>query len=214
MCNNHPAIKPLLENNQTWAQSSIESDSEFFSRNATEQHPEYLWIGFSDSRVPANNIVGLAPGELFVHRNIANNVQISDINCLSVIQYAVDVLKVKHIVVCGHYGCGGVQAAMGNADLGLVGQWIRPIKDIYVEHKAEIEKLPSQTEQVNRLCELNVIEQVKNLAKTKTVQGAWQREQALTIHGLVYSLADGTLNDLQVTTNSLADIDNAYQITP
>jgi len=214
MCKEHQQLEQLIANNQQWSKTCVEKDSEFFHRLAAQQHPDYLWIGCSDSRVPANDIVGLAPGELFVHRNIANAVQATDFNCLSVLQYAVEVLKVKHIIVCGHYGCGGVQAAMGTEELGLADNWLRQIKDIYVKHKADLDNLRFRDQQINRLCELNVIEQVGNLAKTKVVQHAWQRGQELSIHGWVYSICDGLVNDLQVTTDNLSQVDSAYHLSP
>ncbi|GLX77405.1 carbonic anhydrase [Thalassotalea insulae] len=207
-------ITQLLANNINWSKTCVEQDGDFFHRLAAQQYPEYLWIGCSDSRVPANEIVGLAPGELFVHRNIANSVQATDFNCLSVLQYAVEILKVKHVIVCGHYGCGGVQAAMGNEEHGLVDNWLGQIKDIYVKHQQEIDALRFRQQKVNRLCELNVIEQVSHLARTKVVQHAWQRGQSLEIHGWIYSICDGQIKDLQVTVNSLSDVASCYHLTP
>ncbi|WP_448210984.1 carbonate dehydratase [Colwellia sp. MEBiC06753] len=207
-------VTQLLTNNIQWAKSCKDSDGEFFHRLAAQQHPEYLWIGCSDSRVPANEIVGLAPGELFVHRNIANAVQLTDFNCLSVIQYAVEVLKVKHIIVCGHYGCGGVQAAMGNEEHGIVDNWLGQIKDIYVKHLEEIDLLRFREQKINRLCELNVIEQVKNLARTKVVQHAWQRQQPLSIHGWIYSICDGQIKNLDVSAEDMSYIESPYHLTP
>lgn len=206
-------LTALKQNNQAWAATKCQHDPEFFSRLAAQQHPDYLWIGCSDSRVPANDIVGLEPGELFVHRNIANAVQDNDFNCLSVLQYAVEVLKVKHVIVCGHYGCGGVQAAMGNEEHGLVDNWLRQIKDLYVAHKADLDLLP-EPEQVNRLCELNVINQVSNLSKTKVIQHAWQRGQEVAIHGWVYGLKDGLVKDLEVSLASIDQVDPCYRLTP
>jgi len=214
MCEHHHELGNLLANNKVWSEQSIAKDPEFFHRLAEQQNPDYLWIGCSDSRVPANDIVGLAPGELFVHRNIANAVQATDLNCLSVLQYAVEILKVKHIIVCGHYGCGGVQAAMGNDEHGVVDNWLRQIKDVYVKHRDEIDALRFRDQQVNRMCELNVIEQVDNLSKTKVVQQAWQRGQSLSIHGWVYSICDGVIKDLDVSTNSLDSVDKAYHLSP
>lgn len=207
-------INELLKNNECWAEECTAHDAEFFHRLAEQQHPDYLWIGCSDSRVPANEIVGLAPGELFVHRNIANAVQATDFNCLSVLQYAVEVLKVKHIIVCGHYGCGGVQAAMGDEEHGLVDNWLGQIKDIYVKHKDEIDLLRFRDQKVNRLCELNVMEQVGHLARSKVVQHAWQRHQPLSIHGWIYSICDGKIKDLNVMANSMSDLDSSYHLTP
>lgn len=206
-------IEKLLENNQLWAETKCQSDPDFFKRLANQQHPEYLWIGCSDSRVPANDIVGLEPGELFVHRNIANAVQSTDFNCLSVLQYAVEVLKVKHIIVCGHYGCGGVQASMGNDEHGLVDNWLRQIKNIYVAHRAELDAL-SENQGFNRLCELNVMAQVDNLAKTKVVQHAWERGQELQIHGWIYAVGNGQIQNLNVSVSSIYDVDPAYRLNP
>lgn len=204
----------LLEKNQQWSQQCVAQDSEFFHRLAAQQNPEYLWIGCSDSRVPANDIVGLAPGELFVHRNIANAVQATDYNCLSVLQYAIEVLQVKHIIVCGHYGCGGVQAAMDNNEYGVVDNWLRQVKDVYVKNQQEIHQLRFRDQKLNRLCELNVIEQVNNLAKTKVIQHAWQRGQALSIHGWIYSICNGQINDLKVSCNNNLHLDPAYRLLP
>lgn len=202
----------LLINNKKWAKKKCQQDPEFFHRLAAQQNPDYLWIGCSDSRVPANEIVDLAPGELFVHRNIANAVQATDYNCLSVLQYAVDVLKVKHIIVCGHYGCGGIQAAMSNNEYGLVDSWLRQVKDIYVKNQQEIHELRFRDQKLNRLCELNVIEQVNNLAKTKVIQHAWQRGQFLSIHGWIYSICNGQINDLKVSCHNNKHLDPAYRL--
>ena len=209
MCN----LTRLKQNNQSWADSKCKKDPSFFKRLAQQQHPDYLWIGCSDSRVPANDIVGLEPGELFVHRNIANAIQDTDFNCLSVLQYAVEVLKVKHVIVCGHYGCGGVQAAMDNDEHGLVDNWLRQIKDLYVAHKVELDILP-RGQQVNKLCELNVMSQVSNLAKTKVVQHAWQRSQELSIHGWIYGLKDGLIKDLGVSLSSIEQVHPNYRLAP
>lgn len=207
-------INHLFENNQQWADKIKENDPDFFKNLSNQQKPEYLWIGCSDSRVPANDLLGMLPGEVFVHRNIANQVIHTDLNCLSVIQFAVDVLKVKHIIVCGHYGCGGVQAAMGNEEHGLVDNWLRQIKDIYVKHKDKIDLLRFRDQKVNRLCELNVMEQVGHLARSKVVQHAWQRHQPLSIHGWIYSICDGKIKDLNVMANSMSDLDSSYHLTP
>ncbi len=186
----------LLENNKRWA-ARIEGESPgFFQGLQHQQSPQYLWIGCSDSRVPANEIVDLAPGELFVHRNVANVVVHSDLNCLSVIQFAVDVLKVRHIIVCGHYGCGGVIAAYRNSQLGLISNWLRHIQDVALKHQTELKSLDSEEKIISRLTELNVSEQVLNVCQTTIVQGAWERGQALTVHGWIYGLHDGILHDL------------------
>lgn len=191
-------LKHLFENNERWARAILEEDADFFSRLAEQQKPEYLWIGCADSRVPANQIVNLDPGELFVHRNVANLVPHADINCLSVVQFAVDVLKVKHIIVTGHYGCGGVKAALEDERHGLVDNWINPVRNLRRVHAAEIDSLDGET-RLNRLCELNVMQQVENLANTTIVQDAWSRGQALDLHGWIYSVKDGKLQDLEVT---------------
>lgn len=208
------SLDDLIARNKKWAEQQKKEDPEFFHRLSVQQNPEYLWIGCSDSRVPANQVVGLDPGELFVHRNIANVVVHTDFNCLSVLQFAVDVFKVRHIIVCGHYGCGGVKAAMHNKEYGLVDNWLRHIKDIYITHKDEINALRFEQQRVNRLCELNVIEQVNNLSKTKIVQHAWDRGQELTIHGVIYSIADGLLKELNINTNSTKAIDPIFHMQP
>ena len=187
-----PYEKLLLEN-KAWAKKQKETDPDFFKRLASQQAPEFLWIGCSDSRVPADKITGTQPGEIFVHRNIANLVVNTDINLLSVLQYAVEVLKVKHIIVCGHYGCGGIRAAMTQHHFGIINHWIKNIKDIYRLHREEVDALPTEEERVNRLTELNVEEQVFNLAKTAIVQTAWKNEQRPQLHGWVYGLSDGII---------------------
>lgn len=198
-------LEKLFENNRNWAASMVEKDPNFFAKLAAQQHPEYLWIGCSDSRVPANEIVDLLPGELFVHRNIANVVAHSDLNCLSVLQFAIDVLGVKHIIVCGHYGCSGVHAAMTRKRIGLADNWLRHVQDVHQKHGRYLgDSLPTQ-EQHDRLCELNVIEQVANVCRTTIVQDAWDRGQELTIHGWIYGLKQGLLADLGVTIDS-ADV--------
>lgn len=189
----------LFENNRKWARGITDRDPEFFQRLVRQQSPEYLWIGCSDSRVPANEIVGLLPGELFVHRNVANLIAHTDLNALSVLQYAVDVLKVKHVILCGHYGCGGVKAAVDDHAHGLIDNWLRPIRDLRDRHAAEMERIPDPGRRADRLCELNVIEQVRNLAGTTIVQAAWARGQELALHGWIYRLADGLLKDLDVS---------------
>ncbi len=190
-------IQELLKRNRQWAQDQTARDPEFFTRLSKQQKPEYLWIGCSDSRVPANEIVGMAPGELFVHRNIANVVNHTDFNCLSVMQFAVEVLRVKHIIVCGHYGCGGVRAALSHDEFGFVDNWLRAIKEIYIKYQGELDELDGES-QVRRLCELSVVEQTINLAKTKCVQRAWDNGQDLKIHGWIYDIADGIIHDLSV----------------
>ncbi len=179
-----------------------QQDPEFFTRLSSQQAPEYLWIGCADSRVPANEIVGLAPGELLVHRNVANVVVHADLNCLSVMQFAVDVLRVEHIIVCGHYGCGGVRAALRDDRLGLVDNWLRHVQDVRWKHEKEIEGLRTEEQRHDRLCELNVIEQVVNVSQTTVVRDAWAREQPLTVHGWIYDLHDGLLRDLGVSVTT------------
>ncbi|MDA0747755.1 MAG: carbonate dehydratase [bacterium] len=201
----------LFEKNQAWAEHIHAEDPSFFQQLAQSQSPEYLWIGCADSRVPANEIVGLMPGELFVHRNIANLVIHTDMNCLSVIQFAVEVLKVKHIIVCGHYGCGGVRMAMENTTLGVIDNWLLHIKDVYVRHEDVLEVLEGETERLNRLCELNVIEQVHHVCHTPIVQKAWQLGQELSVHGWIYGMEDGRLQDLQVTIEKESEISSIYR---
>jgi carbonic anhydrase len=189
-------LPTLFENNQRWSDQRTQADPEFFSRLEAQQKPAYLWIGCSDSRVPANEITGLQSGELFVHRNVANLVLKDDLNSQSVIQYAVDVLQVQHIIICGHYGCGGVEAAIQDQPLGLIDNWLCNIKEIYQNNERELSKLPTHQERVNRLCELNIAQQVANLTRTSIVQKAWERKQPLSIHGWIYGLHDGLLKDL------------------
>ncbi len=188
-------LSNLFANNQAWARDMTRRDADFFKRLSAQQAPKYLWIGCSDSRVPANEIVGLLPGELFVHRNVANLVVHTDLNCLSVMQYAVDVLKVEHIIVCGHYGCGGVQAVLENRELGLVSNWLRHLADVREKYAAALAALPTDEERARRLCAWNVIEQVRHVCESTIVRTAWN-ERPLAIHGWVYSLADGLLQDL------------------
>ena len=196
----------LFDNNSAWAEGIKEQDPRFFNKLSEQQSPEYLWIGCSDSRVPANEIVGMLPGELFVHRNIANMVIHTDLNCLSVVQYAIDVLKVRHIIVCGHYGCGGVSAVVHEQRYGLVDNWLQHIKDIYYRYEERFENCLDQEERVDILCEINVAEQVMNLCHTTMVQDAWDRGQKLSLHGLIYSIRDGILRDLGVTYDSREDV--------
>ena len=192
-------LKHLFANNRAWAAKMTRRDPEFFTRLSNQQAPEYLWIGCADSRVPANEIVGLAPGELFVHRNVANVVVHADLNCLSVLQFAVEVLNVQHIIVCGHYGCGGVRAALRDDRLGLVDNWLRHVQDVRWKHLRELDSLSGEEEKLHRLCELNVIEQVTNVSQTTVVRDAWTRGRPLNVHGWIYDLHDGLLRDLGVS---------------
>ena len=198
-------LEDLKANNAAWSKGKTQVDPEFFKRLENQQSPEYLWIGCSDSRVPANEIVGLDPGELFVHRNVANLAPPQDANYLSVLQFAVDVIKVKHVMVVGHYGCGGVAAAIDGKRRGLVDHWLHPIREVHAEHRHELDALPGEKEKLNRLCELNVIRQVRNVAADVFVQDAWARGQSLAVHGWVYSLANGLVNDLNVGISSRED---------
>jgi carbonic anhydrase len=198
-------LEDLKSNNLAWSLRKTEADPQFFKRLEGQQSPEYLWIGCSDSRVPANEIVGLDPGELFVHRNVANLAPPQDANYLSVLQFAVDVIKVKHIMVVGHYGCGGVAAAIDGQRRGLVDHWLHPIREVHAEHRHELDALPTQKDKLNRLCELNVIRQVRNVASDVFVQDAWARGQQLSVHGWVYSLGNGLVTDLNVGISSLED---------
>lgn len=205
-------LKVLFENNKKWVESRISKDPNYFRHMAEAQDPYYLWIGCSDSRVPANEIVGLEPGELFVHRNVANLFPHTDFNCLSVLEYAVDLLKIQHVIVCGHYGCNGVKAAMENHQLGLVDNWLRNIRDVYARHKEELENISNLNERYNRLVELNVMQQVLNVCHTTIVQGAWMRKQPLWIHGWVYDMAQGTLRDLDCCVSSIDQVEEIYRI--
>lgn len=200
------SLAHLFENNRVWAEQITAARPDFFRQLAAQQTPKYLWIGCSDSRVPANQIVGLTPGELFVHRNVANLVIHTDMNCLSVLQFAVEVLKVEQIIVCGHYGCGGVKAALENRPHGLIDNWLRHIRDIARRRQQELSVLPDEAQRFQRLCELNVVEQVLNVGRTTIVQEAWQRGQPVMIHGWIYSIADGLLRDLDVCIASAADL--------
>lgn len=202
-------LEDLKGNNLAWSLRKTEADPQFFKRLEGQQSPEYLWIGCSDSRVPANEIVGLDPGELFVHRNVANLAPPQDANYLSVLQFAVDVLKVKHIMVVGHYGCGGVAAAIDGKRRGLVDHWLHPIREVHAQHKHELEAIGEEKAMLNRLCELNVIRQVRNVAADVFVQDAWARGQQLSVHGWVYSLANGLVTDLEVGISNLADYEKA-----
>ena len=198
-------LEDLKSNNLAWSLRKTEADPQFFKRLEGQQSPEYLWIGCSDSRVPANEIVGLDPGELFVHRNVANLAPPQDANYLSVLQFAIDVIKVKHVMVVGHYGCGGVAAAVDGKRRGLVDHWLHPIREVHAEHKHELDALPTEKDRLNRLCELNVIRQVRNVASDVFVQDAWARGQPLSVHGWVYSLGNGLVTDLNVGISSLDD---------
>lgn len=196
----------LFENNRVWSARMAGADPRFFKTLALQQSPEFLWIGCSDSRVPANEIVGLLPGELFVHRNVANLVVHSDMNCLSVIQYAVEVLKVRHIIVCGHYGCGGVRAAMESCPHGLIDNWLGHVRDIRRRRQGELTHVPDDGRRLDRLCELNVMEQVRNVGNTTIVQEAWRRGAALTVHGWIYGISDGLLKDLRVSVSTAEEL--------
>jgi carbonic anhydrase len=198
-------LEDLKANNAAWSKGKTQVDPQFFKRLENQQSPEYLWIGCSDSRVPANEIVGLDPGELFVHRNVANLAPPQDANYLSVLQFAIDVIKVKHVMVVGHYGCGGVAAAIDGKRRGLVDHWLHPIREVHAEHRHELDALPSEKDKLNRLCELNVIRQVRNVASDVFVQDAWARGQPLAVHGWVYSLSNGLVTDLNVGISSLED---------
>lgn len=202
----------LIENNKRWVKEQTDKNPKFFTDLANGQTPEYLWIGCSDSRVPANEITGTKPGEVFVHRNIANMVVHSDMNLLSVLSYAVEVLKVKHIIVCGHYGCGGVIAAMGNKQYGLIDNWLRHIKDVYRFHHLELDAIKDETLRARKFVEVNVMEQVRDLSKTSIVQNAWNNDQPLHVHGWVYDLNDGLIKDLGVTFTCTKDLHAVYHL--
>ena len=205
------ALAHLFAQNRAWAESITQRDPEFFIKLSRQQSPEYLWIGCSDSRVPANEIIGLLPGEVFVHRNIANVVCHSDLNCLSVLQYAVDVLKVKHVMVVGHYGCGGVRAALRCDRVGLADNWLRHVQDVKSRHEACIHSLNGEDTRANRLCELNVVEQVINVCQTTIVRDAWDRGQPLTVHAWIYGLKDGHIRDLRMNVSGPGEIDAAHR---
>ncbi len=207
-----PLIKDLLANNRRWSETRAGDDPDFFPRLSRQQDPDFLWIGCADSRVPANDIVGMDPGELFVHRNVANLVVPSDLNCLAVVQYAVEVLNVKHIIVCGHYGCGGVRAALQDRQFGLIDNWLRPIRQLVEVHQAELAELPDEDSQVDRLCELNVLAQARSVASTTIVQNAWHREQPLAVHAWIYGLADGLIRDLGQSLRSIDDLPQSERL--
>ncbi|MBS0968920.1 carbonate dehydratase [Chimaeribacter arupi] len=202
-------IERLIANNRAWSETITQDDPAFFERLAQAQKPRFLWIGCSDSRVPAERLTGMEPGELFVHRNVANLVIHTDLNCLSVVQYAIDVLQVEHVIVCGHYGCGGVAAAVENPELGLINNWLLHIRDLWYKHSALLSELPPD-ERLNTLCEINVVEQVYNLGHSTIMQGAWKRGQKVMLHGWVYGLQNGQLNDLNVTTANRENLEMNY----
>jgi carbonic anhydrase len=204
-------LQPLFDNNRAWSERLRQRDPEFFLRLSRQQSPDYLWIGCSDSRVPANEIVGLPPGELFVHRNVANVVVHSDLNCLSVMQFAVDHLKVKHIIVCGHYGCSGVRASLLGERLGLADNWLRHVQDVRHKHEARLAPLETAAVRADRLCELNVIEQVANVCNTSVVRAAWERDQGLAVHGWIYGLQNGLVRDLGVTASGEQELAAGYE---
>lgn len=206
-----PNLKDLLQKNKEWSEKIHQESPDFFPTLAKQQNPDYLWVGCSDSRVPANDIVGMMPGELFVHRNVANMVVHSDLNLLSVLQYAVDVLKVKHIIVCGHYGCGGVRAALHNEKNGIIDNWLLEIKDLAHHRRDELNAIENIDDRVDRLCELNVIRQVRNLAHTTIVQDCWDRGQKLSVHGWIYGLKDGLIKDLDVVLHGKDQLADIYQ---
>lgn len=201
-----PTPDELFRNNREWAAAMTRQDPDFFRSLSEQQTPDYLWIGCSDSRVPANQITGLMPGEMFVHRNVANVVLHADVNCLSTIQFAVDALRVRHVIVCGHYGCGGVGAALRDDRLGLVDNWLRHVQDVRGKHRAQLDALETDEQRHDRLCELNVIEQVVNVTQTTIVRDAWARGQTLAVHGWIYGLRDGLLHDLDVTVTGEAEV--------
>ena len=203
-------IAQLFSNNRAWANRVTENDPDFFRRLSRQQAPSYLWIGCSDSRVPANQIVDLLPGEMFVHRNVANVVGHADLNCLSTIQFAVDILHVRHIIVCGHYGCGGVLASLRDETLGLVDIWLRQVREVRLKHGAQIDALPGESARHDRLCELNVIEQVLNVGRTTIVRQAWSANLPLTAHGWIYDIRDGLLRSLDVRVASEADVESCF----
>lgn len=208
------SFERLFDNNKAWASARKSEDSSFFERLSKQQKPKFLWIGCADSRVPANEIVGLLPGELFVHRNVANVVVHTDLNCLSVLHFAVDVLKVRHVIVCGHYGCSGVAAAASKNSFGISDNWLRHVEDVACKHSNCLEKLHDEAERIDDLCELNVIEQVRNVCRTSLIQNAWKQAQDVSIHGVIYALSDGLLRNLDVTISNndeLAKMPHQYK---
>lgn len=202
-------IKKLITNNQTWSDSISKKDPDFFARLSAAQKPRFLWIGCSDSRVPAERLTGMGPGELFVHRNVANLVIHTDLNCLSVVQYAIDVLGIEHIIICGHYNCGGVEAAINNAELGLIDNWLLHIRDLLHKHNALLHALSAE-KRLSMLCEINVIEQVYNLGHSTIVQSAWKRDQKVMIHGWIYGIQDGLLRDLEISASNRENLETSY----
>jgi len=205
------SLDHLFENNRAWSERMRRNDPQFFARLSGQQQPRYLWIGCADSRVPANEIVGLQPGELFVHRNVANVVAHSDLNCLSVMQFAIEVLKIEHVIVCGHYGCSGVSVVVQNQRVGLADNWLRHVQDVHSKHDARVAMMMEMPRRIDRICELNVIEQVANVCQTTIARDAWERGQALSIHGWIYGLKDGLVRDLKTTVNKPEQAAPAYQ---
>jgi carbonic anhydrase len=203
-------LPSLFQNNREWARGMTKRDPSFFKVLSEQQSPKHLWIGCADSRVPANEIVGLLPGELFVHRNVSNVVVHTDLNCLSVLQYAIDALKVENVIVCGHYGCGGVRAAYFRSTLGLIDNWLRHVQDVRDRHDEQLSRMPDEAARIDRLCELNVVEQVHHVCQTSIVRDAWQRQQPLAVHGWIYDLRDGLLRDLRCTVTSAAEVEATY----
>ena len=204
-------LEKLFENNKKWASKILEKDPQFFEKLQQQQNPEYFWVGCSDSRVPASEIMNLLPGEVFVQRNVANQVVHSDMNCLTALQFAVDVLKVRHVIVCGHYSCGGIKAAVGRERHGLVDNWLLHVRDTVKKHSKELDVIEDDKEKLNRVCELNVIEQVVNICNTTTMEDAWTRGQEVMVHGLVYSIKDGHLHNLNMSIKSMDQVDTQYQ---
>ncbi len=209
---NEAMIAEVFKNNREWANAILKEDAQFFERLSKQQNPDYMWIGCADSRVPANEIMGMLPGDVFVHRNVANMVVHTDLNCLSVMQFAVDVLKVKHIIVTGHYGCGGIKASVEKQKLGLIDNWLRHIQDVQQKHIACLRPLEGEPALIDRMCELNVIEQVVNVSQTTVVQDAWDRGQELSIHGFIYSVKDGLLRDLAMSASSSEEVQACYKV--
>lgn len=204
----------IFENNRAWVQKHLAQDPEYFERMASSQSPPYLWVGCSDSRIPANEVVGLEPGQLFVHRNVANQVVHTDFNVLSVLEFGVKILKVKHIIVCGHYGCGGIRAAMENKQLGLLDNWLRHIRDVHAMHRDELDAIEVKDQQYDRLAELNTMVQVRNVCHTSIVQSAWIDGQDLEVHGVIYDIRTGRLKDLHISMNNLGQIDRVHETLP
>ena len=204
-------LEKLFENNKEWSANILEKDPDFFKKLQKQQNPEYFWVGCSDSRVPASEIMNLLPGEVFVQRNVANQVVHSDMNCLSALQFAVDVLKVRHVIVCGHYGCGGVKAALDEERHGFVDNWLMHVRDTVKKHRQALDKIESHSDRLDRICELNVVEQVENVCNTTIMEDAWKRGQEITVHGLVYGLHDGHLRNLDVSISSTDEIYSKYQ---